>query len=136
MSIVNPDTKVKLVPATKIVKGMKREFDDFKNNIDRKYAIYQIFSGIRKEFGYTVEKLIGSNQVILTKTKHTFRVKVPSDITMYKRAAPNETKTVVLYDSEGEGELADPGKFEQFVLKELRRVLRKARRMKYGRRNS
>jgi len=141
LHIPQPDVKVKLVSATRIIKGMKREFDDFKTTVDRKYALYAIFGGIRKEFGYTVEKFIGSNQVIMTKIEHPFwRGNDTYATTLYKEhyLEPNEQKqkTVILYDSESEGELADPKKFEQFVLKELRRILRKARRIKYGRRNS
>lgn len=120
-----PDLKVKLVPATKIIKNMKDQFNDFKTNIDRRYALYAIFGGIRKEFGYTVEKLAGSNQVIMSKAEHKLLRALSAN-------QPDllEGKSVVLYDSEDEGELADPTKFEQFVLKELRRILRKARRMK------
>lgn len=135
LCVTNPDAKVKLVPATKIVKNMKGQFNEFKANIDRKYLIYEIFSSMRKEFGYTVEKFSGSNQIILTRTimgsEQPFMVKIPSEnVAMLRRAGQNETKTFVLYDSDSEGELADPKKFEQFVLKQLRIVLRKARRLK------
>lgn len=95
---------MRMVTATKIVNRLKEQFNYFKTPQDRKYFVYEVFGFMKRELGYTVEKLIGSNQVILTKI---------------------EERT--LYNSDSEGELADPQKFEQFILEELRSILRKIR---------
>jgi hypothetical protein len=132
LHIVNPDKTVPLLPATEIIKRMKKQFNDFKTPQDRKYFVYEIFTYLRKDLGYTVEKFVGSNQVILTKVTHPFVVQVgplrEGGVTCFRRATPNETKIVILYDSESEGELADPKKFERFVLNELRRIMREVRK--------
>jgi len=84
--------------ATEIMKRMRKYFNNFQDRFDRKLLI-ETFSLLKREFGFSVEKLVGS-QVILTRIDGC-----------------------ILYDSESEGELADPTKFERFVLKELRRII-------------
>lgn len=127
MCVIGEKTKtIRLLPATEIVKRFKRQFNGFKTSHDRKYFVYEIFGVIKKDFGYTVEKF--SNQIILTLTTNPFwkEPEVHHDVTFFKRASPEETESTIIYDSENE-ELADPIKFQQFVLNHLRRILKEVK---------
>jgi len=120
---------VKLLSATELVKRTKGQFNNLQTRLDRKYFVHSVFRFLRKDLGFTVEKLVGSNQVILTKTRLTPKWirEVVNGVTFFKRAELNEPKTEILYDSENEGKLADPEKFEQFVVKQLRTVLKEVK---------
>jgi hypothetical protein len=93
--------------ATEIMRRMRKHFNNFQDRFDRKLLI-ETFSLLRRELGFSVEKLIGS-QVILTRIDGC--------------SEGHDYDETILYDSESEGELADPAKFERFVLKELRRII-------------
>lgn len=83
----------KLQTVDKIIDNYKHGFNNFKNNIDRKYALYDFFGYFKPIYGFEVTKFIGSNQVILTKDNKQ------------------------IYNSDNEGNLTNPEKFERFFEK-------------------
>lgn len=53
------------------VNRIKVHFNDFKREVDQKWAVYDIFRSVSGSCGYAIDRLIGSNQVILTRDNVT-----------------------------------------------------------------
>lgn len=77
---------------------MANEFNNFKNTIDRKYGIYEIFRYVPSDTGYRVEKMIGSNQILL-----------------YRDEA-------LIYNSDSEGELTNSERYTEFMVRAVNDV--------------
>jgi hypothetical protein len=109
-----------MLTAIDMLKCMRKYYNNFQDKFSRKFLI-ETFSLLRAELGFSVESMKSNvdRRAYLSEDMHN-RV-------IMTIASPSMK---VLYDSDSEGELADPEKFEQFILKELRRILRKARRIK------
>ena len=61
MAIITPSNIEEYVNQLKLV------FNDFKLEIDQKYAVYEVFRGLDPIHGFKLHKYTGSNQIILEK---------------------------------------------------------------------
>jgi len=82
---------------------LESQFNRFDRNIDRKYALYSVFQAVRPEFGFKVEKMVGSNQVLLY------------------------DKGKLVYDSEREGKLSSPTNFKQFLKSQIQTLVERGK---------
>jgi len=78
-------------------------FNEFKTTIDRKYMLYKIFRYIKQEYGFKIEKMRGSNQVLLYH---------------------NET---LIYDSDNEKTLSNIANFKKFLHEQIVKLMEQKR---------
>jgi len=90
------NTLLKIDQVKPFIFQLKLNYNYFKNETDRKYAIYGLFKYCNN-YGFKIEKMIGSNQIILT----------------YQY---NKDKIITLYDSDNEKEL-ELDKPKTFIVK-------------------
>ena len=86
--------------AGKMVQQREAQFNGYKCEIDRRYAIYDVFHYVTEQTGFRIKLMVGSNQVLLY-----FNDKV-------------------IYDSDQEGELADAEKFKKWFAEQITTALR------------